>query len=119
MPNVTIKLTKPIEVFGKKLGAIELKEPSGGLYVRLGEPRTLVFNQSGSGYWVENASAIGAYLDQLIITEAGGEAVMPLLCLEDSMAMKEALFDFFTSAAANVNARRAAARSTPSSSAPA
>ena len=110
MPSVA--LSKPVQIFGKTAGSIELKEPNGGQFVRLGEPRILVFNASGSGYWIENAETIRAYLDALIQHEAGGEAVMALLTLEDAMAVKEALFDFFTSAAERLSAKR----STPSSS---
>ena len=111
MPSVT--LSKPVQIFGKTVGAIELKEPNGGQFVRLGEPRILVFNASGSGYWIENAETIRAYLDLLIVHEAGGEAVMSLLGLEDAMATKECLFSFFTGAAERLSARK----STPSSSA--
>jgi hypothetical protein len=95
MSNVTINLTKPVEVFGKRVSAIELKEPTGGVYTKLGDPRVLVFNASGSGYWVPQQAAITAYLDQLIVHDAGGGAIMALLGLEDSMAIQEALFAFF------------------------
>jgi hypothetical protein len=110
MPSVT--LSKPISIFGKTAGSIELKEPNGGMFVRFGEPRTLVFNASGSGYWVENSETIRAYLDALIVHDAGGEVVLSLLNLEDSMVVKETLFSFFTDAAAKAAARK----STPSSS---
>jgi hypothetical protein len=110
MPSVT--LSKPVQIFGKTAGSIELKEPNGGQFVRLGEPRTLVFNASGSGYWVENSETIRAYLDLLIVHEAGGDAVMSLLTLEDAVIVKETLFGFFIDAANKAAARR----STPSSS---
>ena len=58
----TIKLSKPVDFHGKPLAELELKEPSGGLYVKLGDPRVLVFNASGSGYWVERDEIIKAYL---------------------------------------------------------
>jgi hypothetical protein len=110
MPSVT--LSKPVSIFGKTVGSVELKEPNGAMFVRLGEPRTLVFNASGSGYWVENGEAIRNYLDVLIVSETGGEAVMALLTLEDAVVVKETLFGFFTDAAN----RAAARRLTPSSS---
>lgn len=110
MPSVT--LSKPVSIFGKTVGSVELKEPNGGQFVRLGEPRILVFNASGSGYWIENADTIRAYLDALIVHEAGGEVVMSLVGLEDAMAVKEALFGFFTGAAERLSARKL----TPSSS---
>jgi hypothetical protein len=109
----SVTLSKPVQIFGKTAGSIELKEPNGGQFVRLGEPRTLVFNQSGSGYWVENGEAIRNYLELLIVHEAGGEVIMSLLGLEDAMAVKEVLLGFFTDAAGRV----AAKRSIPSSSA--
>lgn len=96
--NKSIKLEKPLEVHGKKSGEIELKEPSGALYVKLGDPRLLVFNPSGSGYWVEQNEIIKAYLEALIDHPLGGD-VVNLLSLGDVMALKEALFGFFTSAA--------------------
>jgi hypothetical protein len=108
MPSVT--LSKPITIFGKTVGSIELKEPNGYQFVKHGEPRTLVFNASGSGYWVENGETIRNYLDLLIVHEAGGEAVLSLLTLEDALVVKETLFSFFTDAAA-----KAAARSSTSS----
>jgi hypothetical protein len=112
MPSVA--LSKPISIFGKTVGSIELKEPNGGQFVKLGEPRILVFNASGSGYWVENADAIRAYFDFLIVHEAGGEAVLALLCLEDTLLLKETLFSFFTGAAERLSARKSTASSSAS-----
>jgi hypothetical protein len=83
---------------GKKSPEIDLKEPSGALYVKLGDPRLLVFNPSGSGYWIEQNEVIKAYLEALIDHPLGGD-VVNLLSLRDVMALKETLFDFFTSAA--------------------
>jgi len=116
MPSTKVKLTKPVEFAGKHVVEVELKEPTGGLYIKTGEPRTLVFNSSGSGYWVEQADAIKAYFEALIVHDLGGDLIN-LMTLEDTMLVKEALFDFFTVAAANVNERRAAQKSTLSSSA--
>jgi hypothetical protein len=96
--NKSIKLEKPIELHGKKSPEIEIKEPSGALYVKLGDPRLLVFNPSGSGYWIEQNETIKAYLEALLDHPLGGD-VVALLSLRDVMALKEALFDFFTSAA--------------------
>ena len=96
--NKSIKLEKPIELYGKKSSAIELKEPTGALYVKLGDPRLVVFNPSGSGYWIEQNDTIKAYLEALIDHPLGAD-VISMLSLRDVMALKEALFDFFTSAA--------------------
>ena len=113
MANITVKLSKPIEIVaGKRLVEVELREPHGGLYVKLGEPRVLVFNNSGSGYWVPQQDVIKAYFEELIVHELGGD-LLRLMSLDDTMATQEALFSFFSDAAARVAARK----STPSSSA--
>jgi hypothetical protein len=116
MANVTLNLMKPVEVFGKRVASVELKEPSGGLYVRLGDPRVLVFNASGSAYWVEQAPVIGEYFDKLVLHDAGGGAIMALLSLEDAMAAKEVLFGFFSDAASRLAARKSTASSLASAS---
>jgi hypothetical protein len=112
MPSVKVQLAKPIELHGKRLTEVELREPNGGLYVKHGEPRVLVFNASGSGYWVPQHDSIKAYLEALIVHDLGTDFVN-LMSLEDAMATQEALFSFFTDAAERVAARK----STPSSSA--
>ena len=43
-----VTLQKPFEAHGKLTTEIELKEPTGALYIKLGDPRTLVFNSSGA-----------------------------------------------------------------------
>jgi hypothetical protein len=106
MSNISVKLSKPVEVFGKRIGAVELKEPTGGLYTKLGEPRTLIFSASGGGYWVENVDTISSYLDQLVVYDTGGLILMSLLNLEDAMAVKAAFLDFFGDAASRVAARK-------------
>lgn len=105
--NKSIKLEKPIVLHGKTTSELELREPPGGLYIKLGDPRLLVFNPSGSGYWIEQLDVIKAYLDALVVHELGAD-VVTLLSLADAMTLKEALFDFFTSAAE----RRLATKST-------
>ena len=108
----TIKLSSPFVAHEKRTDEIVLKEPSGGLYTQLGEPRIAVINATGSAYWVEQPTVISAYFDKLIDHELGS-VVLNFVSLEDAMALKEALFDFFTRAAAKLAARR----STTSSSA--
>ena len=59
---------------------------------------------------------IRAYLELLIVSETGGEAVMALLTLEDAVVVKETLFGFFTDAANKAAARRLTASSSASAS---
>lgn len=100
----TIKLATLVELFGKKITEIQLREPNGGEYVRLGDPRVLVRSQTGSGYFVEQNDVIEKYLDVCIENE-GGAAIMSLLTLEDAMAVKMEILDFFLAAAARTAAR--------------
>jgi hypothetical protein len=109
--NKKIKLATPIVWFDKKVAEIELREPTGGEYVRLGDPRVLVRSQTGSGYFVEQNEVIEKYLDACIALDGAG-SVMSKLALTDAMAVKMAMLDFFVAAAA----RTAATSSTSSSS---
>lgn len=115
MSKKIVKLAKPLDLHGKKLTEVELKEPSGGLYLRLGEPRLTVFNASGSGYFVEQADAIKAYLESCVVHELGAD-LLNLLSLEDAQEVKEALFAFFGEAVARRSARKATHLSSASAS---
>lgn len=106
-----VKLAKPIELFGKRVAEVELREPSGGDYVRIGDPRVAVHSPTGSAYWVEQNEIVEKYFDKCIVHEAGG-AIVNMLGLEDAMAVKAEILGFFTEAAVKTAARK----STPSSS---
>lgn len=108
----TIVLTKPIDLHGKREVEIKLREPSGADYIRIGEPRVLVYSATGSGYWVEQPDAIAAYCERCIEHDLGGDLIK-ILTLEDAMAVKEGVLSFFSDAAE----KRAAKKSTASSSA--
>ena len=97
MDGTYVRLTSPIEAFGKTYSEISLKEPSGALYMRLGEPRIAVLNaEGGGGYFVEQPTIISAYLDKLIMIEgddaAAKSVVLSQLSLADAIAVKRALF---------------------------
>jgi hypothetical protein len=100
-----VKLSTPIEWFGKRLAEIELREPTGAEYVRLGDPRVLVRSQTGAGYFVEQNEVIEKYLD-VCITLDGGAAVMAKLGLQDAMAVKMDMLGFFLAAAAGTVATK-------------
>jgi hypothetical protein len=108
MDGKIITLTRPVEVFGKEITEITLREPTGALFSRLGHPRIPVMNATAnSGYWVEKPAVISAYLDALIDLEAAElHIVLKKLSLADSIHLQSSLFDFFnealaTNAAAN------------------
>jgi hypothetical protein len=107
-----VKLTKPFDLGGKRLIELEIKEPTGGDYMRLGDPRTLVFNASGSGYWVEQNDVIRVHFEKCVISDLGADVVNQL-SIEDVMGLKEGLFDFFTAAAGRRSATRPSATASP------
>ncbi len=115
MASVKVKLAHPFKYFDKMVTEIELKEPTGALYTRLGEPRTIVYNASGSGYFVDQADVIRAYLEALVVHELGAD-VFNFIALEDAKALKEALLDFFLVAETRLIAQRQTASSSASAS---
>ena len=108
----TLDLFVPVEHHSTTIARIELRQPSGGLYAELGEPRLAV--RTGTGfYFVEQPDVIRRYLDKCIVHQDGAE-LLKLMSLPDVIALKDELFGFFTAAEAIVIARK----QTTSSSAP-
>jgi len=112
--HTMVRLAKPVMFAGNSHAEVRINEPGGSLYAELGEPRVMVYNATGSGYFVEQIGVVKAYLDKLIVAEHGGDIMFALLCLEDAKAVKEALFDFFTAAEARLIARKATSSSSAS-----
>lgn len=94
MASVTIKLERPVELHGKMVGEIELREPTGAEYIDFGEPRVLAKNKDDTLFWVETSAAIKAYLSACLVSEAGTH-ILPLLSMADARSIKHALFGFF------------------------
>jgi hypothetical protein len=113
----TVELANPIELFGKKITALKIKEPTGRLYIAIGEPRIPVQTGNGGGYYVEQPLEIGKYLEACIDHEMGADLV-PLLSLEDIMEVKKTIFDFFDGAAQRRLERRLIRLSSGSESTP-
>lgn len=116
MASIIIKLDTPIKAFEKTFESIEMKEPTGGLYARLGEPRLGVYNdKSGHGYYVEQLDTINQYFDKLVDVGdvAANSVILSQLSITDMKRLKSALFSFFDTAAE----KAASLRWTPSFSA--
>jgi hypothetical protein len=110
--TVKVKLTNPITLHDKQIDFVELKEPTGGLYMQLGEPSQWVHMKSGGGYMSEVPEIIEKYLHASIQHELKGDLVK-ILSLIDAIAVKGALLGFFSVAEAALLRNR----STTSSSA--
>jgi hypothetical protein len=82
---------------GPTITEIRLKEPTGQLFIDLGEPRVLITNRNGSMVLSELPETIKSYLDRCIDHESGS-MLIALLSLSDTRKLKNALFDFFTAA---------------------
>lgn len=93
----TIPLLKPIEMHGKFVKEVVLKEPTGRNYLDFGEPRILARNIDATVYWVEDKIAIKSYLEACIEHEAGAHLIA-LLGLADVRRLKDAVLAFFTEA---------------------
>lgn len=96
-----IKLSEPVELFGRKLSEVILKEPTGWMAATLGEPRVMVFSGATGGYYVEREDVVAKYLEKCIDAE-GGADLLKLVSLIDLLKIKGALFDFFTEAEAAI-----------------
>ncbi len=115
MPETkTVQLLAPIEHHNATITELRLREPSGGLYARLGDPRVAVRTKEG-GYWVEQPDVIKAYLDKLV-DHQDGAVLLGLMGMPDVMMLKEELFGFFAAAEGTIIARRAAGSSSTSKS---
>jgi hypothetical protein len=111
-----IALSKPVEnFFGKRVGRVFLREPRASHLQRFGEPRTAVFHpEAGTRYLVDRDDAIGRYLDELLSLDGhesidvGGASLLTHLTLSDGIALREALFDFFSQAREALSSRQKA-----------
>jgi hypothetical protein len=101
MTSVTIKLDNPFTHANVLYESLTLKEPSGYLFIELGEPRIPVSQSNGGGYWVEQPVAIKAYFERCLDHPAG-VAALAFMSLADAVKLKSALFDFFRAASASV-----------------
>ena len=108
----TITLLSAFEHHGATVTSVELREPSGGLYAQLGDPRIAVRNAEGGGYWVEKDDTIKRYLDKLIVHQDGSK-LLGLMSMADIMQIKEQLFRFFLDAEVLIIEQRAASSSSP------
>ena len=96
------KLSEPVELFGKPVSRVYLLEPRARHLARHGEPQMSAYNgKTQTGFSVDNDEAIAKYIDDLLSldgkteVDGGGRALYGLLALEDGIALRDALVDFF------------------------
>ncbi len=97
MPNVTVKLTKPLA--GGKVTQFVFREPRFEDVMLLGEP-TAPLSLGGDRYIpTPLPSVVGNYAERLLV-EGGDPATMGLACLRDAMTIQKVILGFFEEAGA-------------------
>ncbi len=97
MKKQTITLRQPVTLHDKRITELTFREPSGGQYLDIGEPRMLARNVDGTLYWVEDREAIKRYVDACVDHEFGGP-IIRILGLADAKLAKDTVLGFFTTA---------------------
>lgn len=97
MSKKKIVLEQPVEMHGRRIAEITLREPTGANYLDFGDPHFLA-NSQGGLFQVERDDVIARYLDACVDHEAGAH-LLRLLSLQDARAVKVALLSFFTRSA--------------------
>jgi hypothetical protein len=87
-----VPLSRAYEAHGRKVDAIEVREPTGSQLLVWGEPTELIFSREGTPVVVENREAIRAYLEACCDP---GPEVLAQLGVADYRAVKAALIGFF------------------------
>ncbi|WP_395696642.1 hypothetical protein [Methylocella sp.] len=124
MKSTMIQLDAPLPWFDKRLDRLLVKEPSGALYLDLGEPRFFVRAADGSVYAVEREDVVAKYLDRLVTLpdgapiDGGVSSLMRFLPLTDVMRLKQALLDFFTDASSATSREKPGSSSSAPASSP-
>lgn len=104
MANVTVFLKEPIEGPGPSkenpvitISQIVLRSPKWPDLMALGEPAAFGRSETGMIFQAERDEVISDYAKRLLV-EPKDPALLNQLGLADSIAIKEAIFDFFKAA---------------------
>lgn len=106
MAGHAIELTAPVEWFEKSIARVYLREPKARHLFKYGEPRFPVMQNDGASYFVERDDVVSRYIEDLLSldgdapVDGGASAFMGQLSLQDGIALRDALFVFFTDARA-------------------
>jgi DNA-binding LacI/PurR family transcriptional regulator len=108
--SITIQLEKPIVTHEGPVASVTLREPQFAEIMRFGEPFSRGYATDGSVvYSAENSDAIKGYIETLVQQPVDG-LLLRQLGTVDSLKLKDALIDFFTTARSKLS-QEAATRS--------
>jgi len=107
----TVPLSRKYEAHGQVFDSVTLRAPKLRDHIAIGDPVEIHAGPDGEGrFVVEHLDRIAAYLDRLAVAGRPGRECLDDLDLADSIAVKEAVTDFF------MEARRRLSKPTNSSS---
>lgn len=95
-----VRLSRSYVAFGAPVDVAIVSEPTGGLYLDLGEPYERQFTASGEPVVIENTVAVRGYIEGCVTFPDNGDPVPILrqLSLADIRAVKREVLGFFEGA---------------------
>lgn len=99
LPTIDIPLADPIDGHKGKITSITLHEPKYPVIMALGRPVTTIRTKEGAVYQTQDPEIIKRYAESMVDQETV-RPVMHLLGMADSLALADAVIDFFTAALA-------------------
>jgi hypothetical protein len=99
MAETVVKLSRRYEAHGETFDSVTLREPKLRDHFAIGDPVEMHRDPNGGDarFVVEHLDRVQAYLDRLVVKPAPA-AVLGDLDLVDSLAVREAVRDFFLDA---------------------
>ena len=99
LPDIILPLTDPIDGHHGKIKSITLSEPKYPVIMALGRPVTTIRTQEGAVYQTQDPEIIKRYAEKMVDQEKVAP-VLHLLGMADTLALQDAVLDFFTAARA-------------------
>ncbi len=113
MSEKSVPLSRKYEAHGQVFNSVVLRAPKLRDHIAIGDPVEVHAGPDGQGrFAVEHLDRIAAYIDRLPVPGKPGRECLDDLDLVDSIAVKDAVTDFF------MEARRRLSTPTNSSSGP-
>ncbi len=99
MTEKSIPLSRKYEAHGQVYDTVVLRQPKLRDHIAIGDPVEIHAGPDGQGrFVVEHLDRIAAYLDRLAVPGRPGRECLDDLDLVDSIAVKDAVTDFFMEA---------------------
>jgi hypothetical protein len=100
--RVEIELSEPVIGHGGQVKKVILRLPRAGDFFVLGEPIAYARKGDGTTFAVENIEVLSSYIQRLLVEPDA--LIFESLSLQDALAVKEAVLDFFGKARLKLSA---------------